>query len=165
MPLSKKLDTVQWFGRGPHENYVDRKQSSFIGHYTRTISEFYFPYIRPQENGNRTDTSWASLTDSNGVGLMFAGNDKFEFSALQYSTNAFDGTELGRYRHSNSLTKSEQITFNLNHKQMGVGGDTSWGAKPHPQYRIPAKSMSYKFRLLPIDLNKHDLIKRSKQTF
>jgi beta-galactosidase len=149
--LPADLHSVTWLGRGPHENYSDRKTGAAVGIYEADVYDLYTSYIRPQENGNRTDVRWLSLTNQDGKGLLAVGDPLIEFSALRYDDADLDEGDSPRYRHAWDLTPKDHITLDLDLVQMGVGGDTSWGARPHPQYRIPAGPFRYRVRLVPFD--------------
>lgn len=154
MTLNKEYDIMEWFGRGPHESYCDRKTSAFVGLYKGPVSDQYFPYDRPQENGNKTDVRWMSLTDSSGNGLMAIGCPLFSSSAYMFPTEDLDepGVEKSQ-RHLSDIRNKDMVTWNIDLKQMGVGGDNSWGAFPHPEYLIPAERMSFSFRICPASLD------------
>ncbi len=151
LTLKRKYDTMEWFGRGPHENYIDRNLSSFVGLYKGSVAEQYFPYDRPQENGNKTDVRWMSLTDGSGTGLKSAGKPYISTSAYLFPTYDLSETDLKKHqRHMTDIVEKDMVTWNIDLKQMGVGGDTSWGAYPHQQYLIPARRCEWGFRLLPV---------------
>jgi beta-galactosidase len=148
MAIPARYDTVTWLGRGPEENYWDRKTGSPVGRYTAPIADFIFQYARPQENGNRCDVRWAAWTDKDGNGLMaVAGEHNLSVSAWPYSM-----ADLEKARHINELPTRDFITVNIDYKQQGVGGDNSWSpsARPHPQYRLPAQPYAYDFTLIPL---------------
>jgi beta-galactosidase len=109
------------------------------------VEELFFPYIEPQESGNRTDVRWVSFTDRAGFGLKAVGLPLLYFSAWR-----FDAEELERRKHPSEIVRAEDITVNLDYRQMGVGGDDSWGAWPHKEYRLPARAYEYRFRLEPL---------------
>lgn len=148
--LNKQYDQMAWLGRGPHENYCDRNGSSFVGLYKGSVAEQYFAYDRPQENGNKTDVRWMSLTDLKGNGLMVIGAPTISGSAYLFPTEDLDepGTRKSQ-RHISDVQPKDMVTWNIDFKQMGVGGDTSWGAYPHQPYLIPARKMEFSFRLCP----------------
>ena len=157
--INKRYDNVKWYGRGPHENYQDRKTSSLVGIYESKVSELYYPYIRPQENGNRTDTRWLTLTDSKGNGIIIETEKTFEFSAHHQRNEDFDGGNI-KYRkqsndlkrpimHTTDIIERPLINININYKQMGVGGDNSWGQKPHKKYQIKADNYSFSYSISP----------------
>jgi beta-galactosidase len=149
MFLKGEFDKIQWFGRGPHESYWDRKSGARVGLWTGTVWDQYHPYIRPQENGNRTDVRWLSLTNAEGHGLLVVGDPTLDFSAHHFLPEDFDPGPQKRQRHTIDLERRDLVTLNLDYRQMGVGGDTSWGARPHPQYTLPAREYDYRFRLRP----------------
>lgn len=136
---------VEWYGRGPHETYWDRRTGAPVGLYRSTVDELWTPYVEPQETGNRTDVRWVEFTNAEGFGLRALGQPELYFSAWP-----FPMSELERAKHSADIRMSKEITVNLDHLQMGVGGDDSWGAQPHTQYRLPAKHYEYRFRLMPV---------------
>jgi beta-galactosidase len=159
MQLPDELINLKWFGRGPHENYADRKSASFVGVYESTVADQYTPYIRPQENGYKTDTRWLTLTDDSGNGLLFAGDPLICFSALNNIHDDFESPgKLSQYRkdartantHTVDVRPRELVNLNIDLGQMGVGGDDSWGAIVHPQYRLLAMKYEYSFRIRPI---------------
>jgi beta-galactosidase len=119
--------------------------------YRATAAELYHPYVRPQENGYRTDIRWVALTDSSGAGLLAVGMPLLGMSALNVRTSDLDeGTEK-RNRHTYHVRPQPLVEVHLDWMQMGVGGDDSWGARTHPQYTIPAKPYEFRIRLRPFD--------------
>lgn len=151
MKLNKLFDNVEWFGRGPHENYCDRFTSSYVGLYKGKVKDLYFLYDRPQETGNRTEVRWMSLRDEQGNGLMAVGSPYLSTSVYDFPTEDLDepGTRKSQ-RHTSMIVSKDMVTWNIDWKQMGVGGDTSWGAFPHQQYLIPASRYSFSFRFCPM---------------
>ena len=159
LKVAKDFSNLQWFGRGPEENYWDRNMSTDVGLYTSNVDEQYFPYLEPQQTGNKTDVRWMTLTDSNGVGLMASGDELIEFSALNYTEE-----ELSSKGHSYELVESDDIEVNLNYKQMGLGGDDSWGARPHEEFQLKSnKNYTYRMRLRAIDLNNENPMETNKK--
>lgn len=145
MPL--EFDNVTWYGKGPDENYIDRQTGYNVGIYTNTVDNFYVDYIKPQETGNRTDVRWVSMTNDDGIGLLAKAEGTMEFNALYYTPE-----ELNTNLHSYTLPTPSTITLRLNERQMGVGGDNSWGAMPLTQYQNPAdQTYEYTYTLKPID--------------
>ncbi|SHF88207.1 beta-galactosidase [Mariniphaga anaerophila] len=166
--LDKSFDNVKWFGRGPQESYEDRKTSAFVGLYSGTVWEQYYPYNRPQENGNKTDVRWMALTNADGIGLVAFGEPFISTSVFNFPNEDLDsGSDKKEQRHLSDITKKEMVTWNIDFRQMGVGGDTSWGkrALPHPQYMLPAKNYSFKFRLSPINWDADSVAKKQQQVF
>jgi beta-galactosidase len=149
LTLPKQFNSVEWFGRGPHESYADRKTGATVGHYRRLVADMYHPYIRPQETGNRTDVRWVALTNSDGVGLLAVADSVFDMSALHYADEDLDDGDTKTYRHVFDLVERDHVVLDLDHRQMGLGGDTSWGAVIHPRYRLPPRDYSYRVRLVP----------------
>jgi len=149
MMLPLDFSDIEYFGRGPHENYQDRFTSAFIGQYTSTPQEMYYPYISPQENGNRTDIRWVSFRNDEGAGLMAIGDPVLSISALPYTNEDLTQESRGSM-HVYDLKERNFISVNLDYRQRGVAGDNSWGAKPLQQYRLEDKDYEYEFRLVPI---------------
>ena len=158
--MPRRFDRMTWLGRGPHESYWDRKESAFVDLYSGSVAEQYFPYIRPQENGNKTDVRWMSITDVGGVGLKFRGLQLMEASAYHQLTGDFESPgrtdgwhregETTRNRHVVDVVERELTMVRLDYRQMGVGGDTSWGAHTHAKYSLEGDSYSYGFVIIPL---------------
>ncbi len=146
MAIPGEFSTMTWYGRGPYETYWDRKTGAAVGVYSGPVEEQIYDYFRPQENGNKTDVRWAAWTNSDGVGLMAVGMPLLNVSAWPYTMD-----DLERAKHINELPRRKTITVNLDYKQMGVGGYDGWSpkARPHPEFTLPAKPYSYRFRLRP----------------
>jgi beta-galactosidase len=173
MQLPVEYSNLKWLGRGPHENYSDRKTSAEVGLYESTVADQYVPYIRPQENGYKTDTRWLTLTDDNGTGILISGNPLFCFAALNNIHDDFESPgKLSEYRkdaktantHTINVKPRELINLNIDLGQMGVGGDNSWGAQIHTEYRLLEKKYEYSFRLRPI-VKEDDVLKLAKEKF
>jgi beta-galactosidase len=147
--LRKPLESLEYFGRGPQENYCDRNSSTLVGRYRSTVSEQYFPYISPQENGNKTDVRWMAFRDDAGQGLLIAGAPVVSLSALRYTPEDLTQESRGS-RHTIDLTKRDFVSVCVDLRQRGVGGDDSWGASPHSQYCVLPVDQTFEFRLLPI---------------
>ncbi len=133
MQISPALNQVTWLGRGPGENYADRKRGSFFGMYTLAAEEFFFPYVEPQETGNRMDTFWVNFTDRQGSGIRVEGDPRINFSVLPYTVQ-----ELSRPKHPWQLNPCGNLAVQLDYGQMGLAGENSWGARPWPEYQLPA---------------------------
>ena len=150
--LPEEFHNVTWYGRGPEENYIDRKTGYNVGLYKSTVEDFFVDYIKPQETGNRTDVRWVSMTNDDGIGLLAKASTPMEFNALEYTPE-----ELTNNLHSYMLPKSNRVIWRLNYKQMGLGGDNSWGAKPLDKYQIPSnKTYEYTYTLKPISTSDVD---------
>jgi beta-galactosidase len=142
MTLPDEIETMTWYGRGPHESYWDRKAGAAVGLYTSSVDEQYFEYSEPQETGNRTDVRWVTLTRGDGVGLEVRGAEPLSVTALRYTTD-----DIERAKHRYEMERRDFVTLNVDYRQTGVGGDDSWGARPHPQYTLDPKPYSYAFTL------------------
>jgi len=143
MQLPLTCDQVTWLGRGPHENYADRKQSAFFGKYALAAADFFFPYVEPQESGNRTDTFWVTFADRAGKGIKVVGDPKLNFNILPYTTE-----ELSVRKHPWELSPCGNWIVNLDYGQMGLAGEDSWGALPWPEYQLlPGQTYTYGFVL------------------
>jgi len=138
---------VKWYGRGPQENYLDRKTGALVGIYHSTVNQWITPYVRPQENANRCDIRQAEFTDANGKGLQIQYiNRLLGISAWPYSES-----DLETATHNQQLPHRDFVTVNVDGWQMGVGGDISWGLPVHPEYRMLDKGRyEYSFYLKPI---------------
>jgi beta-galactosidase len=152
--VNNEFNKVEWLGRGPHENYQDRKTSALVGHYQASVSDLYFPYIRPQENGYKTDTRWATFTNANGQGIKISSQNYFSFSAHHQYNEDFDAGDKKMQRHTTDIVKRNFVNLNIDHTQMGVGGDNSWGRMPHNEYQIKPKNMLFSYMISKIDNKK-----------
>lgn len=140
------FEKVTWFGRGPHENYVGRRTSAYMGTYTTLADSMTTYYMKNGETGQRTDVKWAAMTNSTGIGLMVVGSPFMEFSAQHYTPEQFTTTT-----NPWDLKRDNDITLRVDLQQMGLGGVDSWGAKPMDSYRLFSnKTYSHKFRISPI---------------
>lgn len=166
LQLTGAYSNLEWYGRGPHENYRDRKTSAPVGLYRSTVAEQYHDYSRPQETGNKTDVRWLALRDKQGRGVAIVSEDVLEFSALPVLQSDLDH-DRGRSapnRHGGLVEFRDLVSLNLDHLQMGVGGDDSWGAMPLPKYRIPARNYEWRFRMMPLAPGE-DPARASRQIF
>lgn len=143
LSMDKSFSNLSWYGKGPQENYWDRAVGAKLGIYNGKVSEQFVPYLKPQECGNKTEVRWAAVTNEEGIGLMIKGEPAFEFSALPFTPN-----ELEAASHSYKLPDSNQAVLRIDYRQMGVGGDDSWGARTHTDFTLFAnRSYSYSFSL------------------
>ncbi|KWX79326.1 beta-galactosidase [Paenibacillus riograndensis] len=142
--LDGGLDTVSWYGKGPHENYWDRQTSAKLGHYTGKVSEQFVHYLRPQECGNKTGVRYASLTESvSGNGIHLESTLPFEVNVLPWTPEELEASD-----HPYKLAPSAKSVLRVNYKQMGVGGDDSWGAPTHAEFTLPSnRPYSFRFTL------------------
>jgi beta-galactosidase len=154
MEIPKGFDNLTWFGKGPHETYIDRQLGSDIGLYQESVLNDYHAYIRPQESSNKIEVRWFALTDSNQKGLKISAvSSNLSMSAWPYSPE-----DINDAKHIYELTPKDHITVNVDYRQMGVGGDDTWSFKalPHEEYRIPSGNYSYSFVIQPV-FNAKDL--------
>ncbi len=175
--LPASMNQVEYFGRGPAENYLDRNAGSMVGLYKSTAEELYFPYVRPQENGHHTDTRWVSLSTGK-KGLLIQADNTIGFNALRNSIENFDDEEatglsrqwsnftpeqvanhdeaaaknvLRRQHHINDITPRDFVEVCVDLKQQGVAGYDSWGSRPEPAYTLPAnREYNWGFTLIPL---------------
>ena len=153
LQMPKEYDAIQYYGRGPIENYCDRNSSEFIGFYENKVKEEYFPYVRPQESGNHTDVRWFSVVNSEGKGLKFASNAPMEASALNYLTEDLDdGMHKDKKwgHHSGDLVERPLTQVHLQQRQFGLGCVNSWGAWPRREYCMPYKDYDFTFMISPL---------------
>ena len=144
--LQPGFDKITWLGKGPHETYWDR-QSAKVGIYSGKVSEQFFPYLKPQESGNKEGVRWVTLTNEKGVGLLAVGLPHLSVNAMHYETEdiTWKGTKDNFYPYQ--LPERKTVTLNLDLKQRGLGGENSWGRLPYTKYRIMPFPMSYSYRL------------------
>ena len=150
MVLDKGLENIEWYGRGPWENYVDRKTGSFIGDYTSTVTDQYEEYVRPQFNGYKSDVRWIALYDGKGSGLRFSSDQPLFTQALHYD---WEDLEFARHRNGQERINAirqprEEVCLNLDLRQLGVGG-RSCGPKPLDKYIFPVRKESWSIFITP----------------
>ncbi len=150
LTLPETMDRVEWFGRGPHESYWDRRSGAAVGRWSTAVDSLYYPYARPQENGNRSDTRWAAFTDGSGFGLMAVGLPTLDFSAHFFTLDDLDEGEEKSNRHTIDLARRDFVTLQLDLRQTGVGGDNSWGAVTHREYTLWPQVLEHAFLLRPV---------------
>jgi len=156
LQMPRAFDQMTWYGRGPFENYWDRNSAAYVGRYQSSVADQYVPYVRPQENGNKTDVRWVALTNSDGVGLLAVGMPLLSVSAHHNLLEDFESPEAGfmdrsraKNRHTSDVQPRNLVSLNLDYRQMGVGGNNSWGLEPLAKYRLLEPGYRYSFRLRP----------------
>ena len=175
------MNRVKYYGRGPGENYLDRLAGSKVGIYSTTAEDMYYPYVRPQENGHRTDTRWVAFT-TGGRGLLVVADETIGFNSLRNSIEDFDSEEaknrpyqwhnftedevqdeeaaknkLRRHTHINDIIPQDFVEVSLDLKQQGVAGYNSWGDRPRAEESLPAnKDYEWGFTFIPVR-NKADI--------
>ena len=149
MQMPYTMEKSNYYGRGPIENYSDRKDCMRIGVYTDEADNQYFPYIRPQESGTKSDIRWWKQTDATGLGLQVKSCTPFYASAIHFDTEELDDGDDKEQRHSFDLKKSKFTNLFLDSAHMGVGGENSWGAWPLEKYRVHYGNKTFTFTLIP----------------
>ena len=149
--LDKELENMRYYGRGPRENYVDRKTASFVGVYDSTVTEQFEDYVRPQDNGYKCDVRWAAFTAPDGTGVKFTASEPLFMQALHY---AAEDMEFSRHRNSQQrfrtpLVRRDEVCLNLDIRQLGLGGG-SCGPKPMDKYIFPIQKESWTLRMEPV---------------
>lgn len=150
MQMSKEYDRVEYYGRGPVENYSDRNTSQFLGVYRSSVADQYFPYIRPQENGNKTDVRWWKVLNSDGKGLMFYSDAPLSMSSLNYTTDDLDEGMNKHNVHAGDLDPRPFTVVHIDKAQYGLACVNSWGATPLEQYKLHYGDYSYNFVIAPV---------------
>lgn len=146
-------NTISFYGRGPGESYSDRKSSAKIGLYTQKVADQYYPYIRPQESGNKTDLRWFEVYAPGRKGLAFGSDIPFQASALPYFASDLDsGKDKSAHMHSGELTPRNLTNIHIDGRQSGLGCRDSWGALPTPEHQLPYGDYSFSFVIRPMGL-------------
>ena len=148
--MPKEFETVEYYGRGPVENYSDRNNSTRIGIYRQSVDEQFYPYIRPQENGTRTDIRWWRTLNIASCGLQITAEAPFSASTLHYSIESLDDGAAKDQRHSSEVVKIPQTNLCIDQAQMGLQGVNSWGGLPQPEYQLPYGNYKFTFTLRPV---------------
>ncbi len=149
MILKGDFDQMTWLGRGPQENYADRKSGYLIGKYTASVWQQYHPYVRAQETANKCDVRWLTLTDKDGGGIKVIGEEPLSISAWNFpQDDILYRPSMVEHRHGGCIDKKNMVWLNIDHLQMGVGGDNTWGAQVHPEYTITPHEWSYTFTIM-----------------
>ena len=150
--LSPRLEKMEWYGRGPHENYIDRKASAFMGRYTSTVTGQYVPYVRPQDCGYKTDVRWVEFTDENGCGVRFASDVPFFVQALHYSWEDLEFARHRSFQHRfrNPPRAHAEVLFNLDCRQRGLGGQSCGPNPPLPEYTFPVEETRWSIVISPV---------------
>ena len=147
--MPEAFDRLQYYGRGPGENYADRKSSTFVGLYRQSVDEQFHPYIRPQETGTKSDLRWWHLADIGGRGLTVTSDAPFSASALHYPQESLDEGPAKRQGHSPEVEKQKNVSVCLDKVQYGLACVNSWGALPLPEYRIPYADYTFRLKIAP----------------
>jgi beta-galactosidase len=161
MQMPPGFERLDWYGRGPEETYADRCDAR-VHICDSTVDKQVVDYTRPCEMGNKVDVRWIALRNDAGVGLLAVGMPTLSTSALHYTLD-----DLQDHRHLWEVPRRDFVVWNLDWRQMGVGGDDGWGARPHDEFQIRCVPQSYKFRLRPLSAacNDWDLRDLARQKF
>ena len=157
MVLPEGYEQFTWYGRGPHENYCDRCEGAAVGVYSGSVDEQYVPYIVPEENGNKTEARWVTLTNRQGIGLLAVGNPFLEVSVHHYTTE-----NLTTARHTYELKHCPEIFLNLDYGQSGLGS-ASCGPGRLEKYQLKAVETRFSLRLRSISVGDGSPFTLSKQ--
>lgn len=148
--MPKSFEQISYYGRGPVENYSDRNHSTDLGIYNQTVSEQFYAYVRPQENGNKTDIRWWKQLNAAGDGLQFIAEAPFSASALHYTIASLDDGAQKNQSHSNEVKEADLTNVLIDKAQMGLACVNSWGAIPEPQYLLPYGDYEFTFIMMPV---------------
>ena len=147
--MPRRFDRVEYYGRGPIENYEDRNNSTFIGHYSQSVSEQFYPYVRPQETGARSDLRWWAIKTVDGDGLRFSSDKPFLATALHFLPQDLDDGDRKDQRHSGELHERDLTCVSVDGRLMGLGCVDSWGSLPLEEYRLPHGNYTFRFVISP----------------
>lgn len=150
MVMPKSFENISYYGRGPVENYIDRKWATELGVYNQTVTDQFYAYIRPQENGNKTDIRWWKQFNEAGRGLQFVAEAPFSASALHYAIESLDSGWEKKQEHSNEVEPADLTNLLIDKVQMGLGCVDSWGAIPREEYMLPYGDYEFTFIMQPI---------------
>lgn len=145
--LPVKLDNYQYYGRGPQENYIDRCSGAMLGIYQSKVKDQYVRYLRPQENGNKTDVRWLTLTDDTGFGLKVEASQPVGVTALHNASEDFDPGMTKKHQHFNDIYPRDEVVLSIDLFQRGIGGTNSWGQLPLEKYRYQNKDYDFSYKL------------------
>lgn len=150
IPMPKAFDEVEYYGRGPGENYIDRQHAMQLGVYRQSVASQPYAYIRPQETGTRADLRWWKVFNDKGTGLEIIGNEPFSASALNYTISSLDGGEDKQNIHFPEIKPADMTEVCVDLRQMGLGCVNSWGALPLPQYMLPYGKYTFTYSVIPV---------------
>lgn len=151
MQMPEEYDAIEYYGRGPIENYSDRNHSTFLGIYNQKVKDQFYPYIRPQETGTKTDVRWWKQLNAAGNGLEFEPvSGPCSISALNYSIESLDDYPEKKQSHSQQVKPVDYTNICIDKVQMGLGCVNSWGALPLPEYQVPYGNYEFVFVMKPV---------------
>ncbi|MDE6623076.1 MAG: DUF4981 domain-containing protein, partial [Alistipes sp.] len=147
--MPESYDRIDYYGRGPWENYADRKDGALVGRYRQTVDEQFYPYIRPQETGTKSDVRRWRQGDIAGRGLEITASEPFSASALRYAQEALDEGLTKKQGHSQEIEPDRAVWLCIDKVQYGLGCIDSWGRLPQPEYRLPYKDYTFEWKITP----------------
>lgn len=150
MAMPEKYDAIEYYGRGPIENYWDRNHSTFVGLYNQKVEDQFYPYVRPQETGLKSDVRYWKQLDKSGTGLEFISDNPFYVSALNYTIESLDGGEEKQNTHSAEVEKTDYVNICIDKLHMGLACENSWGAIARPEYRVPYGNYTFVLLVRPV---------------
>lgn len=153
MPMPRSFETIEYYGRGPVENYSDRNHSADLGIYRQSVTEQFYPYIRPQENGTKTDIRWWKMLNPAGSGVEVVAAASFSASALHYTIESLDEGWHKQNGHSPEVEEADLTNLCIDKVQTGLGCEDSWGRITRPEYQVPYADCEFTFILTPVKYN------------
>ena len=153
LPMPRSFETIEYYGRGPMENYIDRKYCADLGIYRQSVSEQFYPYIRPQENGTKTDVRWWKMLDAAGNGIKIISAAPFSASALHYTIESLDEGWSKQQGHSQDIEEADLTNLCIDKVQAGLGCVNSWGSIARKEYQVPYGDYEFTFIITPIQHN------------
>lgn len=153
LPMPRCFETIEYYGRGPVENYIDRNHCTDLGVYRQSVTEQFYPYIRPQENGTKTDIRWWKMLNPAGDGIEVVADAPFSASALHYTIESLDEGWSKQNRHSPEVDEADLTNLCIDKVQAGLGCEDSWGRIARPEYQVPYGDYEFTFILTPVRHN------------
>ncbi len=150
MQMPKEFSQIEYYGKGPHENYIDRNNSQHLGIWKQTVAEQFWGYVRPQENGTKTCVRYWNITNQAGKGLRFEGVEPLEMQALNYTEDDLQPSRHKAQWHSGDLVERPFTDLHIASRSMGVGCVNSWGAWPRQEYQMPYQDYTYTYIISPV---------------
>ena len=150
MQMPKEFSQIEYYGKGPHENYIDRNNSQNLGVWKQTVAEQFWGYVRPQETGTKTQVRYWNITNKAGKGLRFEGVEPLEMQALNYTEDDLQPARNKAQWHSGDLIERPFTDLHIAARSMGVGCVNSWGAWPRQEYQMPYKDYTYTYIISPV---------------
>jgi beta-galactosidase len=150
MQMPKEFSQIEYYGKGPHENYIDRANSQNLGIWKQTVAEQFWGYVRPQENGTKTGVRYWAITNKAGKGLCFQGTEPLEMQALNFTEDDLQPSRNKAQWHSGDLVERPFTDLHIASRSMGVGCVNSWGAWPRQEYQMPYQNYTYTYIISPV---------------